>query len=339
MAVYVKRFDLVGTFACHKVLGERETEGRCNLDLINYSQPAVARRKTITLFTTKYSETTDTASVFSCKLIKQSNRQCTSSFCGQLQKHFAGLRCSTFNNGYSPLFYKLASAAAEVGYFTTVFPPPTVTARGYFVAAKTSGLVKILMVDREVRILPPGISEFYHDSEIRHTSLSEEMHAGIEPGVLFIYLTAEKENEREFPQGSHVPVERNGKKFTVPSALGEILDIMYPPTASSDLPLHMESLLKYFHMLNKYQGMEETVHNKHYVELLDESTLDEIVDILVASVDFLKPGITRRILEVFGKKIDAIGGVESLKEYGALLGFIMKLWRVPFLNSDLQDES
>ncbi|KAG2245643.1 hypothetical protein Bca52824_085271 [Brassica carinata] len=294
MAVYVKRFDLVGTFICLKVLGERETEGKCNLEPVNYSQPAMENRHSITFLTTAYSELSKRFPCSSAVIVKLRVRG-------------------------------LTSAAAEVAFFAKVYPTPPIQARGYFVAAKTSGLVKILMVDRKVRILPPGISEFYHDSEIRHTSLSEEMHAGIEPGVLFIYLTAEKENEREFPQGSHVPVERNGKKFTVPSALGEILDIMYPPTASSDLPLHMESLLKYFHMLNKHQGMEETVHNKHYVELLDESTLDEIVDILVASVDFLKPGITRRILEVFGKKIDAIGGVESLKEYGALLGFIMKV--------------
>lgn len=322
MAVYVKRFDLVGTFICLKVLGERETEGKCNLEPVNYSQPAMENRHSITFLTTAYSELSETVSVFiRCDSKAPSPRVCKTMFDGP----YSGHTCSTFYSERCPLFYSLTSAAAEVAFFAKVYPTPPIQARGYFVAAKTSGLVKILMVDRKVRILPPGISEFYHDSEIRHTSLSEEMHAGIEPGVLFIYLTAEKENEREFPQGSHVPVERNGKKFTVPSALGEILDIMYPPTASSDLPLHMESLLKYFHMLNKYQGMEETVHNKHYVELLDESTLDEIVDILVASVDFLKPGITRRILEVFGKKIDAIGGVESLKEYGALLGFIMKV--------------
>ncbi|WZZ30048.1 hypothetical protein YC2023_013449 [Brassica napus] len=325
MAVYVKRFDLVGTFICLKVLGERETEGKCNLEPVNYSQPAMENRHSITFLTTAYSELSETVSVFiRCDSKAPSPRVCKTMFDGP----YSGHTCSTFYSERCPLFYSLTSAAAEVAFFAKVYPTPPIQARGYFVAAKTSGLVKILMVDRKVRILPPGISEFYHDSEIRHTSLSEEMHAGIEPGVLFIYLTAEKENEREFPQGSHVPVERNGKKFTVPSALGEILDIMYPPTASSDLPLHMESLLKYFHMLNKHQGMEETVHNKHYVELLDESTLDEIVDILVASVDFLKPGITRRILEVFGKKIDAIGGVESLKEYGALLGFIMKCTRL-----------
>lgn len=276
VAIRIPNYNLVGTFLC-EVDEITPMKATLRIDLINYSEADIRERENITLFTSFYSETTKTVSVFTRD--DGNERSLTTRYGGIRRRQ---VRCSRFHDNGSRLLCHLASSAAEIAYFTSIFPPRPLRAIGNFVRASTDStrntFTKITLVDSRLDILQPGNTQITYPSTIRFALLSRCSDEHISAGTMFIHVSIDGE---EYEITENMTVETTWGSMVVPNDLVANIQALHP---GDDYLAHMKGLMMYVDMAHTQQ--REGCENAFLTGLMNYD-VHQIIEVIMVGMIFL----------------------------------------------------